>query len=144
MQCINRVEILGYLGADPKQRYTNGSGKPVVSFSVATSDGYTTKDGEIKEFTEWHRVVVFSEGLGSLIMQRLQAGSLVLVEGQKRTREYTNKDGVRCRDCEIVIRPFKGSVNFLDSKADAILADLAKNGFPLSGEDHDFDDDLGS
>lgn len=138
MQYINQLRVLGFVGRDPVMRQTGG-GRKVVSFSVATTDRYTTKDGEVKEFTEWHRVNVFSQPLCELIMERLKAGSLVYVEGQKRTREYTTNSGVKCRDAEIAIQSMRDIVSFLDSKADEQLAALAAAGFPTNGEDYEFE-----
>ncbi len=139
MKDLNERRVLGFLGRDPVQREMTG-GKKVVNFSVATSDRYTDKaTGEIKEFTEWHRVTVFNQAMCALVMDRLHAGSLVMVQGQHRSREFKTKDDLVVREGEIVIRPFDGEIFFLDSDADEQLAAMARNGFPNQPKDYEIE-----
>lgn len=138
MKCINERRVIAYLGRDPVKRDL-GNGRHVVNFSAATSQRYKNKAGEVKEHTEWHHVTVFNQGLADLCMERLHAGSRVYVEGQHRTREYVNKDGVRNREGEIVVSPFNGDILFLDTGADEELAAMARNGFPSNPADYEIE-----
>jgi single-strand DNA-binding protein len=89
---VNKVTLIGNLGQDPTTRYTQG-GKAVTELSVATSESWKDKNGEVQERTEWHRVVFF-ERLAEVAGEYLRKGSKVYVEGQLRTEKYTDKDSV--------------------------------------------------
>jgi single-strand DNA-binding protein len=97
---VNKVIVLGNLGKDPQLRYTQ-AGKPVVSFSVATSERFGGP--EAQERTEWHNVVAWDK-LAELSSKLLSKGSKVYVEGRLQTREYTDKEGQRRFTTEIVAR----------------------------------------
>ena len=91
---VNKVILVGNLGRDPEVRHTQ-DGKPIVNLSIATSETWRDRNtGERKEKTEWHRVVIFNEGLAKVAEQYLKKGSTVYIEGQLQTRKYTDKDGV--------------------------------------------------
>src|SRR5258708_16806050 len=106
MAGLNKCCLLGHLGRDPETRRTT-SGAAVVSFSIATSESWKDKgSGERKERTEWHNIVIFNEGLGKIAETYLKKGSKVFLEGQMRTREYTDKDGGQRRTTEAVLAPF--------------------------------------
>src|SRR5215217_5904689 len=91
---VNKVILVGNLGNEPEVRNLPSGGK-VVNLSVATSDSWRDKNtGERKERTEWHRVVIFSEGLCKIAEQYLKKGAKVYIEGQLQTRKYNDKDGV--------------------------------------------------
>ncbi len=93
MASVNKVIIVGNLGADPETRYLP-SGDAVTSIRVATTDRYKDKQtGETKEATEWHRISFFGK-LAEIAGQYLKKGSQVYVEGSLRTRKYTDKDGI--------------------------------------------------
>lgn len=93
MNGLNRLQIMGYLGGDPELRYGQ-SGKAALNFSVATSESWTDKrSGEVKERTEWHRVVIFDK-FAEAMAKILQKGSLVYCEGPLRTEKWTDKEGV--------------------------------------------------
>ena len=101
---VNKVILVGNLGKDPEVRRTQ-DGRPVVSLSVATSENWRDKNtGERKEKTEWHRVVIFSEGLAKVAEQYLKKGSKVYLEGQLQTRKYTDAQGVEKYSTEIVLQ----------------------------------------
>lgn len=111
---INKVILVGNLGKDPECRRTQ-SGDPVVNFNVATSEVWRDKTtGERKENTEWHRITVFNENLCKVAEQYLRKGSKVYIEGQLRTREYTDKDGTLRKVTEIVLARFRGEITLLD------------------------------
>jgi len=93
---LNKVMIIGYLGREPEMRFTSG-GRPVASFSVATTRGWTNNDGKRQEETEWFHVVTWG-GLAELCKKRLHKGSQVYVEGRLQTRCWEGPDGERhCR-----------------------------------------------
>jgi single-strand DNA-binding protein len=115
---VNRVILVGNLGADPDVRQT-GNGKPVVNLSIATSERWKDKQtGEAREKSEWHRVVIFSEGLCRIAQSYLKKGSKVYLEGQLQTRSY-EQDGVKKYSTEIVLQGFNSTLTMLDSKAES-------------------------
>ncbi len=112
---INKVILVGNIGNDPEVKSMQ-SGDKVCNFSVATSESWKDKaTGERKERTEWHRVVVFNQGLINVCENYLKKGSKVYVEGQVETRNY-EKDGQKIYTTEIVLRPFRGEITMLDSR----------------------------
>ena len=117
---VNKAIIIGNLGGDPDIK-TGTSGIPVGSFSVATSESWRDKQsGERKERTQWHRVVVFAEGLCKIVGEYLKKGSKVYVEGQIETRKWTDQGGVERYVTEIVVRQFGGSITLLDKRAGGV------------------------
>lgn len=115
---VNRVFLIGNLGADPDIR-TMQSGGRVANLSVATSESWKDKStGERKERTEWHRVIVFNENIVGVCEKYLRKGSKVFLEGQIETRKWTDNSGVEKYSTEIVLRPFRGELTMLDGKSD--------------------------
>ena len=113
MAGVNKVILLGRLGRDPESR-TFATGGKVVSFSMATSESWTDKaSGEKKERTQWHRIVIFNEGIAGVAERFLKKGSEVYIEGQIETRKYTDKDGAETEITEIVLRNFRGSLTLV-------------------------------
>ena len=111
---VNKVILVGNLGKDPEIRRTQ-DGRPIANLSVATSESWRDKTtGERKEKTEWHRVVVFNEGLCKVIEQYLKKGAKVYIEGQLQTRKWTDKDGVEKYSTEIVLQGFNSTLTMLD------------------------------
>ena len=110
---VNRVTILGNLGADPKTRNFANGGK-VCNLRIATSETWKTKDGERKERTEWHSVAIFSEPLARVAEQYLRKGSKVYIEGQLETRKWQDQSGQDRYSTEVVLRPFNSSLVLLD------------------------------
>jgi single-strand DNA-binding protein len=100
MSSMNKVFLLGRLGKDPEIRYT-GEQEPVANFTLATSS-YSTKGGERKEYTEWHKCCAFNKAAG-VIEQYVRKGSQVLVEGSLRTRKWQDKEGRDNYTTEIVV-----------------------------------------
>lgn len=112
---VNKCILVGNLGRDPEVRAFQNGGR-VANLSLATSESWKDKDsGERKERTEWHRVVVFNEGLVKVCENYLRKGSKVYLEGQIETRKFTS-DGVERYTTEIVLRPFRSEIVMLDSK----------------------------
>jgi single-strand DNA-binding protein len=116
MASLNKVQIIGNLGKDPEVRHTN-DGRAIVNLTVATSESWKDKaTGEKKGKTEWHRVVIFNEGLAKVAEAYLKKGSTVYLEGQLQTRKWTDKDGVEKYSTEIVLQNFKGEMVLLGGK----------------------------
>lgn len=115
---VNKVILVGNLGADPDIKRTQ-DGRPIANMSIATSDTWRDKNsGERKEKTEWHRVVVFNEGLCKVIEQYLSKGSKVYLEGKLRTRKWQDKDGKDRYSTEVVLENFDAKLVMLDGKGD--------------------------
>ena len=111
---VNKVILIGNLGADPEIRRTQ-DGRPIANLRVATSESWRDKaTGERKEKTEWHRVVIFSEGLAKIAEQYLKKGSKVYLEGQLQTRKWTDKEGVERYSTEVVLQGFNATLTMLD------------------------------
>jgi single-strand DNA-binding protein len=113
---VNKVILVGNLGKDPEIRRTQ-DGRPIANLSVATSESWRDKaTGERKEKTEWHRVVIFNEGLCRIAEQYLKKGSKVYLEGQLQTRKYTDKDGHEKYSTEVVLQGFNSQLTMLDTR----------------------------
>ena len=105
MSNLNKVLLIGRLGADPELRYTTDN-VPVATFNVATSETYKDKGGTKQEKTEWHRVVAWRK-LGEIAGEYLKKGKLVYIEGKIQSREYEGKDGVKRKTFEIIASEMK-------------------------------------
>ena len=115
---VNKAIIIGNLGADPETMRTR-DGKLIARLSVATSQSWKDKgSGERRERTEWHRVVIFTEGLAKVAEQYLRKGSKVYVEGQVQTRKWQDRDGNDRYSTEIVLQGYTGILNMLDPRTD--------------------------
>ena len=113
---VNKVILVGNLGRDPEIRRTQ-DGRPIAQLSVATSENWRDKTtGERKEKTEWHRVVIFSEGLAKIAEQYLKKGSKVYLEGALQTRKWQDKDGHYKYTTEVVLQGFNSTLTMLDGK----------------------------
>jgi single-strand DNA-binding protein len=113
---VNKVILIGNLGADPEIRHTQ-DGRPIANLSIATSESWRDKStGERKEKTEWHRVVIFSEGLAKIVEQYLKKGSKVYIEGQLQTRKWQDQSGQDKYTTEVVLSGFNGTLTMLDSR----------------------------
>ena len=118
---LNKVLLIGRLGADPeiKQKV---NGKRVARFSLATSNTWKDKNtGEKKEKTEWHRIVIFNEGLVKVVQQYVKKGAQVYVEGQLTTRKWKDeKAGVDKYSTEVILQGFNSSFKILSNKSNQI------------------------
>jgi single-strand DNA-binding protein len=129
---VNKVILIGNLGRDPEVRRM-GSGDPVVSFSVATTESWRDKaTGERKDRTEWHNIVIFNEALGKIAEQYCKKGSKVYLEGQLQTREYTDRDGNQRKATEVVLQRFRGELTLLDSRGRGEGAEMERGSFESS------------
>lgn len=113
---VNKVILVGNLGADPEVRRMN-DGSPVVNLRIATSESWRDKQsGERREKTEWHQVVVFNDNLAKVAEQYLRKGMKVYLEGQLQTRKWQDQGGNDRYSTEIVLQKFRGELQMLDSR----------------------------
>jgi single-strand DNA-binding protein len=140
---LNRVSLIGNLGADPEVRATQ-SGQKIVTMSIATSERWKDqRSGETRERTEWHRVVIFNEGLANVAERYLQKGAKVFVEGKLSTRKWQDQQGNDRYTTEIVLSPYNGILTFLDSRrAGTTNGGDGTNGAPPAGPSGDLDDEI--
>ncbi len=125
---VNKVILVGNLGRDPETRRL-GSGDPVVSLRIATSENWKDKaTGERKEKTEWHSVVIFNENLCRVAEQYLRKGSKVYVEGQLQTRKWQDQSGQEKYTTEVVLSRFRGDLTLLDGRAGAAGGEAGDEG----------------
>lgn len=114
---VNKVILVGNLGKDPEIRRTQ-DGRPIANLSIATSETWRDKGtGERKEKTEWHRVVIFNEGLCKVAEQYLKKGAKVYIEGQLQTRKWTDQSGVEKYSTEVVLQGFNSNLTMLDGRS---------------------------
>ena len=115
MAGVNKVILVGNLGADPESR-SLPSGGEVVNLRVATSENWKDRDGNRQERTEWHRVTIFNENLGRVAKNYLRKGSKVYLEGQLQTRKWTDQSGQERYSTEVVLQNFRGELQLLDPR----------------------------
>lgn len=160
MSSLNRVMIIGNVGADPEIKSFQNGGK-VANFRIATSETWKDKStGERKERTEWHSIAVFNEGLVGVIERYVKKGSKVYVEGQLQTRKWQDQSGADRYSTEVVLKPYNGTLVLLgdarggqsggqssgwdqggNSSAGASGNGQGSGGAPVGGYD-DLDDDI--
>ncbi len=115
---VNKVILVGNLGADPEIRTLN-SGDRVANLRIATSESWRDRaTGEKKERTEWHRVVVFNDNIVKVVEQYLKKGSTVYIEGAIQTRKWTDQQGQEKYSTEIVLQKFRGELTMLGGRGD--------------------------
>ena len=139
---LNRVALIGNLCADPEIRHTQ-DGKAIANLRVATSESWKDRNtGERREKTEFHRVVIFSEGLAKVAEQYLHKGSKVYLEGQLQTRKWQDQSGADKYSTEVVLQGFTATLVMLDGKSggDAPRQEPAASDF--GGGDDQFSDDI--
>jgi len=146
---LNKVLLIGRLGADPEiKQMVNG--KSVARLSLATSQSWKDKSsGERKEKTEWHRVVIFNEGLVSIVQQYLKKGANIYVEGALTTRKWKDESsGLDKYSTEIVLQGYNSSLTMLDGKSKNDSSNLvSENKSALPNDDtqsvnNDLDDEI--
>ena len=146
---LNKVQLIGRLGADPEiKQMVNG--KNIARLSIATSQSWKDKStGERKEKTEWHRVVIFNEGLINVIQQYLKKGANVYLEGQLATRKWRDeKSGQDKYSTEIVLQGYNSSLTMLDGKNKSNNSNetsQTKSALPndnISQDNSDLDDEI--
>ncbi|MEM8976115.1 MAG: single-stranded DNA-binding protein [Pseudomonadota bacterium] len=113
---VNKVILVGNLGADPEIRRTQ-DGRPIANLRVATTESWRDKgSGERRDRTEWHRVVIFSEGLCRVAEQYLRKGAKVYIEGQLQTRKWQDQSGQDRYSTEVVLQGFNSTLTMLDGR----------------------------
>ena len=146
---LNKVLLIGRLGADPDiKQMVNG--KSVARISIATSNTWKDKNtGEKKEKTEWHRIVIFNEGLVNVVQQYVKKGAQVYIEGQLTTRKWKDeKSGIDRYSTEIVLQGFNSAFKILSSKnnqaENVINNDTSKSSLPNDEvvPSNDLDDEI--
>ena len=114
---LNKVMLIGNLVADPEIRRTQ-DGRPIANIRLATNETWRDKaTGERKEKAEYHRVVIFNEGLCKVVEQYVKKGSKVYLEGALQTRKWTDKDGVEKYSTEVVLQGFNSTLTMLDTQS---------------------------
>jgi single-strand DNA-binding protein len=116
MASLNKVMLIGNLGADPEARSLN-SGDEVVNLRLATTESWKDKGGNKQERTEWHSVAIFNQGLCKVAKNYLRKGSKCYIAGQLQTRKWTDQSGADRYSTEIVLQKFNGELILLDAKA---------------------------
>lgn len=113
---VNKVILVGNLGRDPEIRRTQ-DGRPIANLSLATSENWRDRNsGERREKTEWHRVVIFNEGLCKVAEQFLRKGSKVYIEGQLQTRKWQDQSGQDKYSTEVVLQNYNSTLQMLDGR----------------------------
>lgn len=115
---VNKVILVGNVGADPEIRTTQ-DGKRIANIRLATSESWRDKQGEKHERTEWHRVVIFNDGLAKVVEGYVSKGSKLYIEGQLQTRKWTDKEGHERYSTEVVLQGFGGTLTLLDAPSGA-------------------------
>ena len=133
---VNKVILVGHLGRDPEVRHSQSNQK-IVNLRVATSERWKDRQsGEPRERTEWHSVVIFNENLADIAERYLRKGSPVYLEGQLRTRKWTDQGGQERYTTEVVLSRFRGELTLLGGRAEGGGADMG-------GASSDYGDDQG-
>ena len=115
---VNKVILVGNLGADPEIRRTQ-DGRPIANLNIATSETWRDRNsGERKEKTEWHRVVIFNEGLCKVAEQYLKKGAKVYIEGALQTRKWQDQNGQDRYSTEVVLQGFNSTLTMLDGRGE--------------------------
>lgn len=134
---VNKVILIGNLGADPEIKRTQ-DGRPIANLRLATSESWRDRNtGERREKTEWHRVVIFSEGLCKIAEQYLKKGSKIYVEGQLQTRKWQDQGGQDRYSTEVVLQNFNSTLTMLDGRGDGAPGGGGGGGFSDSPQDND-------
>ncbi|MBB3764845.1 single-stranded DNA-binding protein [Sphingomicrobium lutaoense] len=115
MAGVNKVILVGNLGADPEARSLSNGGE-VVNLRVATSETWKDRDGNRQERTEWHQVVIWNENLGRVAKNYLKKGSKVYLEGQLQTRKWQDQNGNDRYSTEVVLQRYRGELVLLDPR----------------------------
>lgn len=116
---VNKVILVGNLGADPEIRNTQ-DGKKIANLRIATSESWKDRNsGEKRERTEWHRVVIFNDGLAGVCERYIRKGTKVYIEGQLQTRKWQDQSGTDRYSTEIVLQGFNSNLTILDGRGDS-------------------------
>lgn len=123
---VNKVILVGNVTKDPELRSTS-DGREIANFSVATSEKWKDKQGKQQEKVEYHRIVVFSQGLVGIVKNYVKKGSKLYIEGSLHTRKWTDNNGVEKYSTEIVLQNFNSTLQILSSAKDGNVEEHSKN-----------------
>jgi single-strand DNA-binding protein len=142
---LNKVTLIGNVGQDPEIRATQ-DGREIANFSLATTENWKDKNtGERQSKTEWHRIVVFSQGLVGVIKNYVKKGSKLYIEGALQTRKWTDKSGIEKYTTEIILQNYNSNLQMLDSRnsqdSSQGIEDTIKNEFQ-GAKEVELDDDI--
>ena len=130
---VNKVILLGNVGADPEIRRTQ-DGRPIANLRIATSESWRDRNsGERKEKTEWHTVVVFNEGLCKVIEQYVKKGAKLYIEGALQTRKWQDQTGADRYSTEIVLQGFNSTLTMLDGRGEGGGGGASRGGDDFGG-----------
>lgn len=139
---VNKVTLIGNVGRDPEIRSTQ-DGREIATVTLATSDSWKDKaSGERKEKTEWHKVVVFSEGLVNIIKNYVKKGSKLYIEGSLQTRKWVDNAGAERYTTEIVLQNFNSALLMLDGRNSAGDSFSSENGSGSNFMAEEIDDEI--
>ena len=143
---VNKVILVGYLGADPEIRRLN-SGDQVANFRIATSESWRDRNtGEVHQRTEWHSIVIFNENLVKIAGEYLKKGTRIYIEGKLQTRKWQDQNGIDRYTSEIVLQKYKGEIQMLsssNSSEDKEEEDMGRRYAVQKGHDtYSVDDDV--
>lgn len=143
---LNKVTLIGNVGKDPEIRSTN-EGKEIATLSIATSESWKDRvSGEKKERTEWHRVVIFSEGLAGVVKNYVKKGTKIYIEGALQTRKWVDNAGIEKYTTEIILQNFNSNLILLDgrnSNGSSAGSNMSDSGSGSATFDHsELDDDI--
>lgn len=136
---INKITLLGRLGRDPDIK-TMSNDKKVASFSIATSESYTDKQGEKREITDWHNIVVFNQPMVKIIESYVTKGSRLFIEGALKTRKWTDKTGNDRYTTEVVLSGVDCRCILIDKKQSEVPSDVASFGKDQNYQNNQEDD----
>jgi single-strand DNA-binding protein len=135
---VNKVILVGNLGADPEIRRTQ-DGRPIANLRLATTDTWRDKGtGEKREKTEWHRIVIFSEPLCKVVEQYVKKGAKLYIEGQLQTRKWQDQQGQDRYSTEVVLQGYNAVLTMLDGRSGGTSAGLQEG-----GQDYGSSEDFG-
>ncbi|MFZ9180924.1 MAG: single-stranded DNA-binding protein [Rickettsiales bacterium] len=128
---LNKVTLIGNLGQDPEVRSTQNGGE-IATFSIATTESWKDKNtGERKDSTEWHRIVIYSQGLVGIAKNYLKKGSKIYIEGSLQTRKWTDNQGIERYTTEVVLKNYNSNLQMLDGR-DRSSGSMSDNGYNQS------------
>lgn len=139
---VNKVILIGNLGKDPEIRSTQ-DGRDIANLTIATSETWKDKSsGDRKEKTEWHRVVIFNEGLVSIAKNYLKKGAKIYIEGALQTRKWTDKEGQEKYSTEVVLQGFGSTLTMLDSRSGGSDSESTQSTSATTTKDNLMDDEI--
>ena len=116
---VNKVILVGNVGINPEIKNIQSTGEELATFSIATSEKWKDKSsGELREKTDWHRIVVFSPGLVKIVKEYVHKGTRLYIEGKIQTRDYETSDGIKKYATEIILAQYNSNIVLLNSKKD--------------------------